>query len=154
MRSMIAVGLVVVVAACSTDDSTMVEDPAACEIESLPFAGSPDAPTIVDVGLEVQISGIVPVATVTDPQGDDNIRDVLQSFGVYPDVRCEGVPITLQDDFVGVGIEETFGTAVPASDAALYQAISSATAVWPVRVDFSDLDGNHTVGDLLARLIR
>jgi len=153
MRISIAVALLVASAACSSDDPTTVEEDA-CEIESLPFAGSADAPMIIDVGLEIQGSGIVPVATATDPQGDENVRDVLQSFGVYPDVRCEGVPITLRDDLVGVGIEETFGTAVPASDTDLYLAISQATAVWPVWVDFSDADGNRTTGDLLARLIR
>ena len=78
----------------------------------------------------------------------------MQSVGVYPDAQCEGVPFSLLDDLVGLGVEETFGTAIDASETAIYSTISAAPATWPVRVDFSDVDGNHTTGDVLARLIR
>lgn len=124
-----------------------------CEPQALPFAGAADAPSVTDVGLEIQASGIVPVATASDPQGFANVDGVLQTVGVYPDALCEGAPIELQDDLAGVGIEETFGTAVPSTQTDLYTAISAATT-WPVRVRFSDIDGNVTEGDVTARLIR
>jgi hypothetical protein len=134
-----------------TSDPTEVASE--CAIETLPFGGSADAPVVTDVGLEVQGGGIVPVATASDPQGFDNVEGVLQSVGVYPDSLCEGVPSTVTDDLAGLGIEETFGVALTSS-AAGYDAIAAATATWPVHVRFSDLDGNVTEGDILARLIR
>jgi hypothetical protein len=124
-----------------------------CALVALPFSGSVDAPTVTDVGLEVQPGGIVPVATASDPQGFDDVRDVSQFIGVYPDARCEGMPVTVSDDLAGSGIEETFGTAISASEDA-YDAIATATASWPVHVRFSDRDGNVTEGDVLARLVR
>ena len=140
--------------ACSTGDSAPVVSASECEIQGLPLSGAPGAPVVSDVGLEVQSSGIVPVATATDPQGDDDLRNVTQSLGVYPDNRCEGAPITVQDDLAGGGLEETFGTAIPATDSVVYRAITASTAGWPVRVEFTDASGNRTSGDVLARIIR
>ena len=106
----------------------------------------------MDVGLEVQSSGIVVVATATDAQGSANLDSVLQTVGVYPNASCEGTPIPIQDDLVGSGVEETFGTVVEASvNPALYNAIAAATQ-WPVSVDFQDIDGNHTTGLVLAEV--
>ena len=139
-------------AACGTDGVTIDEDP--CMTLTLPLSGGPAAPVITDVGLEIQTSDIVIVATATDPQGSENLRDVLQSVGVYPDSECEGAPITLRDDLVASGVEETFGTVVDTSDnPALFAAIAAAS-FWPVEVDFMDLDGNRTAGRLRARIIR
>lgn len=146
----VAVG--VVLAACDDTGGPEVIQ-SLCELQTLPFAGSAAAPSLTDVGLEIQPSGIVPVATASDPQGFANVDGVLQTIGVYPDARCEGPPVEVQDDLAGVGIEETFGTAVPSTEADLYAAIAAADS-WPVRVRFADLDGNITEGDISARLIR
>ena len=107
------------------------------------------------MGLDIQPGeGVVVVATATDPQGSVNIEGVVQSVGVYPDERCLGSPFVLLDDLAGSGLEETFGTAVDAeTEAALFRAISGASS-WPVHVDFQDLDGHRTRGDLRARVIR
>jgi hypothetical protein len=110
---------------------------------------------IVDVGLEIQPGeGVIIVATVTDPQGSDNLRDVLQSVGVYPDEGCRGAPLTLLDDLGASGVEETFGTAINVdTDPTLYASIAGASS-WPVHVDFVDLDGHRARGDVRARIIR
>jgi hypothetical protein len=141
----------VVAAACS-------DDPPApgtlCDTVTLPLSATADGPVIVDVGLEVQTTGIVALATATDPQGSENLNSVLQIIGVFPSADCAGTPITIQDDLVGSGIEETFGTVVDASGSpALYDAIAAASR-WPVSVDFQDRDGNHTTGRVLAEIRR
>jgi hypothetical protein len=136
--------------ALTTCDNNPVEPPNLCGTVPLPFHGEPAGPVVVDVGLEVQAGGTVLVATATDPQGTANFGDLLQSAGVFPDTRCEGSPLFLQDDLAGSGVEETFGTVVDASiNAELYGDIASA-ASWPVTVDFQDLDGHHTIGRVMA----
>ncbi|HEX2165738.1 MAG TPA: hypothetical protein VHG09_00750 [Longimicrobiales bacterium] len=153
MPPMLAALLVTVafVAACGDDEATA---PAArCQTVSLPVSGSAAAPVITDVGLEVQPSGIVVVATVTDPQGTSNLLGVEQSIGVFSDALCGGSPIDVRDDIAESGIEETFGTVVDAAvNPDLHGAISAAQA-WPVEVDMSDLDGNRTNARVLARII-
>ena len=125
-----------------------------CETVALPLTGATNAPTITDVGLEIQIGEIAVVATASDPQGSENVRDVLQTIGVFPDDRCEGDPIVLQDDLAYSGIEETFGAVVTSADnSGLYNTINGA-ASWPVEVDFVDIDGNRTTGRVRARIIR
>jgi len=125
---------------------------ALCGTVALPLSGAVAGPVVVDVGLEVQSTGIVAVATATDPQGSANLASVSQIIGVFPDASCAGTPITIQDDLVGSGVEETFGTVVDASaNPALYNAIAAASQ-WPVTVDFQDRDGNHTVGRVLAEV--
>jgi len=101
-----------------------------------------------------QGTGIVVFATATDPQGSADLRDVLQSVGVFPDERCEGAPIVIQDDLVGSGIEETFGTAVEASSKQSLYASIAAAATWPVELDFRDIGGNRTTGHVRARVTR
>lgn len=144
-------GLILVVALACGDSTT---EPEECETESLPFSGDAGAPVVTDVGLEIQPGeGVVVVATATDPQGFSDVEDVLQTVGVYRDRTCTGSPLTVQDDLAGLGQEETFGTAVPASDTELYEAIAAATD-WPVRVDFVDAGGNRSQANVLARIIR
>lgn len=124
-----------------------------CGLAALPLSGSSAAPSIVAVTLEVQPSGIVVLATATDPQGTENLLGVNQVISVFPDARCTGTPRVLEDDLAGSGVEESFGTAVEAgADAALYGAIAAA-ATWPVEVDFSDQDGNRTLGRVSATVI-
>ena len=36
--------------------------------------------------------GGVLLATATDPDGTDNLLDVTQSIGVFPDLQCNGAP--------------------------------------------------------------
>lgn len=124
-----------------------------CNAFALPLSGAANAPVVVAVSLEVQASVIAVLATATDLQGTDNLLGVDQVISVFPDVRCAGAPIVLQDDLAGSGIEESFGTAVSVSaDANLYHAIAAATS-WPVAVDFRDQDGNRTTGRVMAAVV-
>jgi hypothetical protein len=142
--------LALLVIACDDEITPPVED--LCHTVALPLTGPPAGPTITDVAIEAQTGdGIVVLATATDPQGGDNLRDVLQTIGVFPDERCEGDPIVLQDDLVDSGVEESFGIAASASSP-LFAEIAASTT-WPVSVDFSDLDGNRVTAHVLARII-
>jgi hypothetical protein len=139
--------------ACGDEPTAGEED--LCHAVALPLAGSAAGPTVTDVALEAQAGeGIVVLATATDPQGGENMRDVLQTVEVFPDVRCEGATIPVRDDLADSGVEESFGIAVSATaDPALFAAIA-ASATWPVAVDFADLDGNRISGRVLARIVR
>ncbi|MEX1181805.1 MAG: hypothetical protein WEF86_01120 [Gemmatimonadota bacterium] len=134
------------IAACDGDPVAPME----CETVSLPLSQSADGPVVTHVGLEVEEFGVVLVATATDPQGGDNLRDVVQRIGVYPDPACDGTPITLSDDLVDAGVEETFGT-VASAQQELYDDIAVRTQ-WPVHVEFRDADGNITSGRVLAQV--
>lgn len=124
-----------------------------CDTVPLPLSGSADGPVVMAVSLEVQPSGIVVLATATDPQGTENLLGVDQSISVFPNPQCTGTPIVLHDDLAGSGVEESFGTAVAVEDdAALYGSIAAA-ASWPVAVDFRDQDGNRTTGRVTAPVI-
>lgn len=117
-----------------------------CGTVALPLSSGGNTPVVLDVGLEMQISEIVVVATANDPQGAQNLLDVLQGVSVIPDESCSGTPIVIRDDLVAAGVEETFGTIVETgASPALYEAIATA-ARWPVAVDFRDVDGNVTTG--------
>jgi hypothetical protein len=125
-----------------------------CETVDLPVRGDRDAPLITDVALEVQMDeGIVVLVTASDPQGSENLQDVPQIVRVFQDAGCVGSPIVLQDDLAYSGVEESFGVAVPASDGALFSAISAAES-WPVELDFRDSDDNSTSAQVLARVLR
>jgi hypothetical protein len=109
--------LAILVIACTDQLTPPVEQ--VCQVQALPLTGPPAGPTVTDVTIEAQTGdGIVVLATATDPQGGDNLRDVLQTIGVFPDERCEGKPILLQDDLVDSGVEESFGIAASASSSA------------------------------------
>jgi hypothetical protein len=124
-----------------------------CELEELPVQGSSNAPLVTDVALEVQdVDGIVLHATASDPQGDEDLVDIPQIIRVFQDPLCETSPIVLQDDLVGSGIEESFGTAVEPGTA-LYDAIAAAET-WPVEVEFRDAGDHTTSGQVLARVFR
>jgi hypothetical protein len=125
-----------------------------CQIVDLPVRGDRNAPMITDVALEVQDDeGIMVLATATDPQGSENLREISQIIRVFQDARCVGSPIVLQDDLVASGVEERFGLVVTASDGPLFSAIAAA-ASWPVELDFRDADGNSTSAQVLARVLR
>ena len=149
-RRSILVLLAIPVMACSDDATRPVED--LCDAVALPLTGPAAGPTITDVALEVQTGdGIVVLATATDPQGGENLQDVLQTVGVFPDDRCAGDPILLQDDLVDSGVEESFGSAASPSSS-LFADIAAATS-WPVSVDFADVDGNRITARVNARVI-
>jgi hypothetical protein len=142
--------LAILVIACTDQLTPPVEH--VCQVQALPLTGPPAGPTVTDVTIEAQAGdGIVVLATATDPEGGDNLRDVLQTIGVFPDERCEGKPILLQDDLVDSGVEESFGIAASASSP-LFAKIAASTT-WPVSVDFSDLDGNRVTANVSARII-
>ena len=124
-----------------------------CNVASLPLDGEQNAPVITDVALEAQTGdGIVVLVTAADPQGSENLRDVLQIVRVFQDERCDGSPIVLQDDLAYSGVQESFGVAVP-SNQALFNTIAAADS-WPVAVEFSDVNGNATSGRVMARIIQ
>lgn len=140
------------IAACGDDMGTFPFDN--CEIVDLPVAGNPNAPLVTDVTLEAQVGeGIVVLATATDPQGSDNLLNVLQAIRVFQDSRCDASPIVIQDDLAGSGVEESFGIAVPATNHALFATIAAAET-WPVAVEFRDLDDNVTSAQVRARVVR
>jgi hypothetical protein len=135
---------------CSDNPAPTAND--ICQTVDLPLNGDPAGPTVVDVALEPQTGdGLVVLVTVTDPGGVDNLRDVLQTIGVFPDAVCQGTPIMVQDDLGCSDCEESFGPAVP-SNAPLFDEIAAAQT-WPVTLDFFDLDGHRTQGRVLARVI-
>jgi hypothetical protein len=152
MKHLAVVSLYCLLVVGCNGDPEAIDD--RCMASMLPLTGLAAGPTVTDVGLEVQLSGIVVVATASDPQGSANLDDVVQSIGVFPDAECTGEAIVIQDDLVGSGVEETFGTVVDAAaDPQLYGDISNAQR-WPVEVDFRDQDANRTSGRIMARIIR
>lgn len=152
MRRILVLPLIAALASACDGDPEGVDD--RCMTGSLPLTGASAGPTITDVGLEVQATGIVVVVTATDPQGSDDLLDIVQSVSVFPDADCSGSPITIRDDLAGSGVEETFGTVVEASDSpALYESIANADG-WPVELDFMDRSANRTTGRVMARIIR
>lgn len=145
----LAVLLLPALVACD-DDPTELQG---CMLSDLPLQGSAAAPRVVDVALEAQPSGIVILATATDPQGTEDLLGVLQAVGVYPDPGCQEAPLVMRDDLAGSGVEESFGMVVDAAASpALYAAIAAADE-WPVQLDFRDASGNRTTGIILARVI-
>lgn len=141
--------------ACGDDSGPAgIGNDGVCQPLDLPVRGERNAPLITDVALEVQMGeGIVVLVTATDPQGSENLEDVPQIVRVYQDAGCASSPIVVQDDVAYSGVEESFGVAVPASDGALFSAIS-ASQTWPVELDFRDADGNSTSAQVLARVLR
>jgi hypothetical protein len=104
------------------------------------------------MGLEVQADGIVLVATASDPQGSENVQGVEQIIRVFPNRLCQGTPIVMRDDLAYVEVEETFGTVVTSStNPTLFNLIAGAEA-WPVEIEFADVDGNKTIGEVYARI--
>lgn len=149
-RLLALAALPLVLAACGDDPAGSTS----CDPVMLPFSGGTNAPRVTHVGLEVQESGIVLVATATDPQGTANLLTVQQSMGVYRDAECRTTPIMLEDDLSESGVEETFGTAVDAAqNATLYNTIAAA-ATWPVLIDFKDIDGNRSAAVVRAQVLQ
>jgi hypothetical protein len=125
-----------------------------CHAEDLPLSGEQNAPVITDVALETETGeGVVVLVTAADPQGSENLRDVLQIVRVFQDQSCDGSPIVLQDDLAYSGVQESFGVAVPSSNQALFNSIAAADT-WPVALEFSDANGNTTSGRVMARIIQ
>lgn len=139
-----------VLVACGGSDPAIVEDP--CDLRPLPLSGSAAGPVVRDVALEVQPTGLVLLLTATDPQGTDDLVDVVQTVGVYAEITCSAAPLTATDDLACSACEESFGTLVPAGDP-LYVAVAGASA-WPVSVTISDASGNVTAGNVSARVVR
>lgn len=151
---MLVPALLLAAGACG-DGAIEVVEPEPCMLQPLPLSGTPGAPTVTDVTLELQPGeGVVVVATATDPQGDADLRDVVQAVGVFPDLECRGAPLVVRDDLAGSGVEETFGTAVDAATRPDLYAAIEAEAGWPVEVDFADAGGSRTTGRVLARVAR
>ena len=136
------------------DDNPGPNGDNSCQVVDLPLSGEQNAPVITDVALEAQTGdGIVVLVTAADPQGSENLRDVLQIVRVFQDQRCDGSPIVVQDDLAYSGVQESFGVAVPPSNQALFNTIAAATS-WPVALDFTDANGNATSGRVMARIIQ
>lgn len=145
--------LLLFLAACGGDELSSPDGVGECRIVELPLSGSSKAPLVTEVALELrQRGGVFVLATVTDPQGSDNLSDVPQIIKVFQDPACQQSPIVVQNDVDGSGMEESFGNAAPRASA-LYDAMAGAES-WPVELDFRDLDGNRTSGRVLAQVIR
>jgi hypothetical protein len=137
---------------CGGDSSGPVGQDS-CQAEELPLSGEQNAPVITDVALETQTGdGVVVLVTAADPQGSENLRDVLQIVRVFQDQGCDSSPIVLQDDLAYSGVQESFGVAVPSSQP-LFNTIAASDS-WPVAVEFSDANGNTTSGRVMARIIQ
>jgi hypothetical protein len=73
-------------------------------------------------------------------------------MGVFLDTDCETSPREVADDFVGSGVEESFGIVFTEdADSALVAAICAASG-WPVEVTLADASGDTTRGRVLARV--
>jgi hypothetical protein len=153
MNPIRSVSSVLLLSTLSCGDNAAPAGTDTCHVTDLPLTGEPNAPVVTDVALEPQSDGVVVLATATDPQGSENLRDVMQIIRVFQDARCETSPIVLQDDFAYSGVQESFGTAVPATNHALFSAISAADQ-WPVAVEFRDIDDNTTSARVFAHVIR
>jgi hypothetical protein len=150
MRYPLLAASIALLAACGDGVTESTDN---CNTVALPLTNGAAGPTVTSVTLEVQPAGIVVLASATDPDGSDNLVDVTQSVGVFPDAQCNGTPIELQDDLAGSGVEESFGTAVDmVVNPTLYNTIASVAA-WPVAVDFRDADGNRVTGRVMATVI-
>jgi len=124
-----------------------------CQTSTLPLVGGADAPSLLAVKLECQDHAVVVLATADDPQGGANLHTVLQTIGVYPDKDCLGAALTVQDNFVDVGVEESFGDAVVRmNNPTLYDRICGCNS-WPVQAQLEDVDGNATSGRVVANVI-
>lgn len=146
-----------VLAACSGDGGLTVIDEGdeGCVTADLPFSSSEPAPEVTDVTLDVQDDQrVVLLATITDPQGDENIQNIEQTISVFRDNQCQTTTVTLTDDFACSGCEESFGALVTLDDDEQFFQAINASAVWPVEVDIQDADGNTTSGQLLAEVER
>jgi hypothetical protein len=151
VRRMVTVAFACAAAAACGDGPSGPDDN--CSIVALPLQGSANAPTVTDVALEVQPGGIVVLATATDPQGSADLANVVQSIGVFPNDDCTGIGVVLLDDISASGVEESFGTVFTSGQNPLQYGNVSAAASWPVMVDFRDVDGNRTSGQVRARII-
>ncbi|TPW16640.1 MAG: hypothetical protein FD129_689 [bacterium] len=148
----ILLAVTLAVSACSDDDG---DDPSAnaCNTENLPLTDDADGPVLTEVTLECQGANINVLATITDPQGDDDLLQVIQRIIVHGRSDCEGdLAYEVVDDVAGSGLEESFGIALDrATNAALFDQICSVTE-WPVQVQLYDASGNVTTGRVMARV--
>ena len=137
--------------ACDDGEGAVSFDRGQCSIETLPLQGGTGAPTLTSVTLEVQGSDqIVLFLTVEDDDGLSGLSGVTQQAGVFPDRRCEGVPIEVQGELNCSGCEQSLGPVVEsAEEPALFDLISGRTE-WPVELTLEDVDGNITSGQIDA----
>lgn len=69
------------------------------------------------------------------------------------DKDCQGTALTVQDNLVDVGVEESFGeTVVRMDNPTLYDRICGCNS-WPVQAQLEDVDGNATSGRVVANVI-
>lgn len=143
-----------VLPACGRDTATNQQRNAcyegSCTTNDLPFGQSADAPTLVEIKLECQPKSIVVLATVTDAQGTDNLLQINQTIGVFPDKDCRETSIVVEDDLAGSGLEESFGDVILASENPDLYALICSRETWPVEVEFRDADGNTTTERVVA----
>ena len=125
-----------------------------CNASALPLAGDIAGPTVTDVRLQFEGSFIVAHAIATDPDGTDDLVNVLQQITVFQDDRCTGGFIILRETLMASGMDQSFGIAVTFNeDQSLYNELVFAVT-WPVGVVFSDASGHTTTGRVRARVVR
>jgi hypothetical protein len=125
-----------------------------CNATTLPLSGSPDGPTVTDVRLQFEGSIIYAHVIATDPQGTDDLLNVIQRITVFQDRQCAGSFVTLRKSLMGSGVDESFGAVLTfGEDQSLYNEMVFAVT-WPVGVVVADASGNATMGRVLARVVR
>ena len=122
-----------------------------CNALGFPITGAPNGPVVTNVSIELVGSQAVVRATATDDS--ETLAGVVQSVGVFQDRLCTTELIVLTAE-VESGTQKTFGTVATTQDnPPLYTAIASSLS-WPVQVEFSDTDGNTTMGRARATIPR
>jgi hypothetical protein len=124
-----------------------------CDAMSFPIMGNVEGPVVTDVSIELVGSDAILRATATDPQDSPNLAGVGQSIGVFQDRLCSTETVVIQQ-IVESGVQKTFGPVATVQDnPPLYTAIAASLS-WPVEVEFTDVDGNKTMGRVRARIPR
>jgi len=124
-----------------------------CVLEPLPLTGTAGAPVLTSAALECQGRFINLLATAVDPQGDADLQNVVQRIRVFEEPDCNSISREVTDDFVGSGVEESFGIVFEQGmDPAVFARIC-ASSRWPIEVELFDVSGNTLRGRVLATVI-
>ena len=121
----------------------------------LPLRATPPAPVLTAIRLECQEGRYLNLmATVTDPQGDADLRDVPQVFQVFDGPDCARARWTVTDDVAGSGLDESFGVVFERDTAPTVFDAICASERWPVRAQLRDASGSRTEGLVSAVVSR
>ncbi len=126
----------------------------------LPLQGGPDSPVVASISYKCATQCTpqynhtcirVTVASVTDPQGIADLKNIHQTLRVFPDAQATGLPEQKFFEVETYGIY--FGGAAAGDyylDATAIQNAACAAASWPMEVVAADASGHLTTGKFLA----